>query len=120
MNEFIIGFALGVLVTSLKDALLIRDLLDRATWKNPADYVYMVYMRKTVLGQVRDKFWKWVMPKVWKKKEKGELTKEVIQADLAKSVEETVKFNDEAEKHRLAVLKQREDAHNFGKEAPYL
>jgi hypothetical protein len=40
------GFGLGVLFASIKDHWLILDVLDRAFYKNPADYIYLKMMRK--------------------------------------------------------------------------
>lgn len=108
MTEFgflAIGFSLGVLFTKVEYALLIRDLLDRLSWRNPSDYYFMTYQRKNRLIEKKP-WWK----SVWqpKKKEVGiPVSPEAIQEQLDKALEDQVASMTAEEQHRKEYVEQQ-------------
>jgi len=100
-----IGFSLGVLLTKAEYALLIRDLLDRISWRNPSDYYFMTYQRKNRLVEPKP-WWK----SFWqpKKKEVGiPVSPEAVQEQLDKAIEDQVNAQDAEEIHRKAYVEQQ-------------
>src|SRR6185295_16276305 len=91
-----IGFSLGVLLCKVENALLVRDLLDRISWRNPSDYYFMTYQRKNRLIEPK-KWWK----NFWQPKKKGiQVSAEAIEKQIDKALEDEINAQDAEEQHR--------------------
>ena len=109
---FAIGFGLGVLLTTFKEMSERRDLLDRLSWRQPSDYFFMTYQRKTLLKENS------LLSKLnpFKKKKVVEIppgipiSQEIIKKDIDKQME----AQEESGKHYREYVEQRQQMADTG------
>ena len=107
---FALGMGLGIILTEIKNWFLNRDLLDRATFRNPADYIYIQHVREE-MKKNSDPFatFRKLLP-ISKKKEpelKGKI-QEDMKTQFEKQALDEKTISDHAkqwEEHRLKQLR---------------
>lgn len=105
ISAFSLGLGVGVILSSLKDWMLIRELLDRITFKNPSDYFYAQHMRKdekSTMDRIKE-----YLPLKKKPVAVNVVPPSMVQEDMQKQVEKQELDEQETEKHRKLYEVQR-------------
>lgn len=108
MAYFVLGVGIGIIISEIKNWFFNRDLLDRATFRNPADYFYVQHMREEIKTQIDPlKTFRNLSP--FKKKPKVDL-KDVVAEDMKVQMEKQelgTKELEEREKKRIELRSQQ-------------